>query len=147
MNHCTGVGGHRITLPQGHSQVGLVSEWKWGGTNPVKASNCVMERTESVGERSRSGGGQEAAPQQKGVVTVEIRNDFERDIGISWLPVFPLPFSSVQFTVAVVTADLAVAREGFSETFQRAEDWEVGEEPVCWRIAGRSQRNVTENRW
>lgn len=65
----------QITLPQGHPQVGLVSEWKWGGTNTVKASDCVVEGSECVGERGSSGGGKVSVPQQKGIVTIEVHDD------------------------------------------------------------------------
>jgi len=127
--------------------VGLVSEWKWSSANTVKTTNCVVERTEGIGERRRSCGGEEAILQQKSVVTVEIRDDFEGDVGIGWLPMFPLPFSNVELVVTIVPMDPAVARENVSEAFQWAEDREVGEKAVGWWVAGRPQGNVAEHRW
>jgi hypothetical protein len=72
---------------------------------------------------------------------------FEGDVGIAWLSVLPLPFSSIKFIVAIVVVGLTAARENFSKTLQWAEDREVTEETVGGGVAGRSQWNVTENRW
>ena len=65
----------RDYLPQGHPQVGLVSERKRRGTNMIKVSNRVMKSGKSAGKGSRSGGREEAVLQQEGVVSIEIHDD------------------------------------------------------------------------
>jgi len=126
--------------------VGLVRERKRGSTNTVKARDRVVETSDGVGERGRSGGGEEAVLQQESVVSVEIHHDLKGDIGVGCLPVPPLPFSSVEFVTFVIVAP-TVAREEFSKTLERAEDREVSEEVVGGWIAGRSQGDVTVHRW
>ena len=118
--------------------MGLVGEWKRGGANTVKSGDCVVKGRERVCERSRGSRGKEAIPQQESVVTIEIHDNFEGDIGIGWLPVLPFPFRGVEFRIAIQVVNLAIARENFPETLQWAEDREVGEETVGWWIARRS---------
>ena len=127
--------------------MGLVSEWKRGGSNTIKAGDRVVKCSERVCERSRSGGREEAVLQQESVVAVEIHDDLERDVGFRWLPTLPLPFSGVEFIVAVVLVGLRATRESFSETLEWAEDREVGKETFRWWIAGRSQRNIAKHGW
>jgi len=106
-----------------------------------------METGESVGKSSRSGGGEEAVLQQECVVSVEIHDNLEGDVGVRCLPVLPLPLSRVELGVTFVVVALTVTREEFSKTLERAEDREVVEEAVGGRVAGRSQWNVTVHRW
>ena len=102
--------------------MGLVGERKRGGTDTVKTRDHIVKGRQRVGKRSRSGGRKEAVLQQESVVTVEIHQNLEGDVGIAWFPALPLPFSSVEFIVTVVVVvivivGLTVAREYFSETF------------------------------
>ena len=127
--------------------MGLVRERKRGGTNTVKARDCVVETSNGVGKGSCSRGGEETVLQQESVVAVEIHDNLEGDVGVGWLPVPPLPFSSVEFGVTIVIVALAVAGEEFSKTLERAEDGEVSEETLGWWVAGRAQRDVTVHRW
>jgi len=127
--------------------VGLVRERKGSGTNAVKTRDRVVETGEAVGKSGRSGRGKEGILQQKSVVTVEVHDDLEGDVGVSWLPVPPPPFSSIEFGVTPIILSLAAAREEFSKTFERAEEREVSEETVRWRVAGRSQGDITIHRW
>ena len=127
--------------------MGLVSERKRGGTNTVKTRDHVVKGRERVGKGGRSGRRKKSVLQQESVVTIEIHEDLEGDVGITWLSVFPLPFGSVKFVVTIVVAGIAVARENFSDTLQWAEDREVTEETVGGGVARRSQWDVTEHCW
>ena len=123
--------------------MGLVRERKRGGTNTVKARDRIVETGDGIGKSSRSSGREEAVLQQESVVSVEIHDDLEGDVGVRCLPVLPLPFSSVEFGVTFVILVFTVTREKFSKTLERAEDREVSEEAVGGWVAGRSQGDVT----
>ena len=122
--------------------MGLVGEWEWSSTNTVKARDRIVEASEIVGKRSRSGRREEPVLQQKSVVSVEIHDDLKGNVGVRWFPLPPLPFSSIEFVVTIIIAGPIVTRENFSEPFERAEDREVGEETFGWRVARRSQGDV-----
>ena len=81
-------------------RVCLVSKRKRGGANTVKVRDHTVKGSESVGERSRSGGGEALLRQNEG------------DVRIRQLPIPPLPFSSLEFTVATgAVVGLTVWRE------------------------------------
>jgi len=127
--------------------VGLVGERKRGGTNTIKTRDHVVKGRERVGKGGRSGRKKESVLQQKSVVTIEIHEDLEGDVGITWFSVLPLPFSSVKFIVTVIVVGIAVTRENLSEALQWAEDREVTEETVGGGVARRSQWDVTKHCW